>query len=274
MSSLIFMFDQCLDSLGWVKYIIYALVIAFMAIVARKKRWLTVSGSIASIVSGSIVLYIGGFSAFMILTFFFLAGSLVGKLLDREIKSEKKGNERDMAQVFANCIPALLALFIYRLTPYKVPAIVAYAAAIAEALADTWAGDFGMLSNRDPVSIITFTRVPKGISGGVTALGFAGAMFGSAMIALLFEGTYSPSFASFFVIAISGFFGSVIDSVLGATIQVHYRDREGFLTEKEGDGKGRFERVRGIPFIDNDAVNLISGLFSFSLAFFISSIVL
>lgn len=274
MSSLVFQLDQYLDSLNGAKYIIYALVIALMAIVARKKRWLTVSGSVASIVSGSIILYIGGFSAFLILTFFFLAGTIAGKYVKREIKSEKKGNERDMAQVFANCIPALISLFIYHLTPYKVPALVAYAASIAEALSDTWAGDFGMLSATDPVSIITFTRVPKGISGGVTAKGFAGAMFGSAMIALLYEGTYSPSFASFFIIAISGFLGSVVDSVLGATVQVHYRDRDGFLTEKEGDEKGKFERVRGIPFIDNDVVNLLSGLFSFSLSFLMASIVL
>lgn len=272
MSSLVFLLDQKLDSLGLVKYLIYAAILALMAIVARKKRWLTMSGIVAAVISGAVIFYINGFSAFVILLFFFLAGTMLSKAMKREIRSEKKGSERDMMQVFANCIPALIAMFLYKLTPYKTAALIAYSSAIAEALADTWAGDFGMLSDKDPLSIVTFTKVPKGISGGVTILGFMGSLLGSSLIAMLHEGTYNPSFESFFIIAISGFLGAVLDSFLGATVQVHYRDGEGFLTEKDGDGK--FERARGVPFIDNDIVNLISGLFSMSFSFLMASLVL
>lgn len=271
MSSLVSLLDNKIDGIGFAKYFIYAAIIVILAIVARKKRWLTPSGTAAACVSGFAILYINGFSSFIILLFFFLSGTMLSKVIRHEIKSEKKGSERDMMQVLANCLPALIALFIYKLTPYKTAALVAYAAAIAEALADTWAGDFGMLSDKDPLSIVTFTKVPKGISGGVTMLGFMGALFGSSLIALLYEGTFNPTFQSFFIITISGFLGSVLDSFLGATIQVHYRDKEGFLTEKDGDGE--YERARGIPFVDNDMVNLISGMFSMSLSFFIASLV-
>ena len=49
MSSLVFLLDQKLDSLGLVKYLIYAAILALMAIVARKKRWLTMSGIVAAV---------------------------------------------------------------------------------------------------------------------------------------------------------------------------------------------------------------------------------
>ena len=73
-------------------------------------------------------------------------------------------------------------------------------------------------------------------------------------------GTFGGSLSDAAIITSSGFLGALLDSFLGATIQVKYRDEDGALTE-EATG----DRVRGIPFIDNDAVNLISGLFSLSL---------
>lgn len=273
MRSLISMLDVKLEALGSLKLLVYAAVLVLMAMAARKKRWLSPSGIAASILSGAIILYIGGFSAFMELLFFFLAGSVIGKAMKRENAYERKGNERDLAQVLANSLPAVIAIFLYRLTPYKDAALIAYSSAIAEALADTWSGDFGQLSDKDPLSVMTFTRVPRGISGGVTAVGFMGGMAGAMLIALLHIGTYPPSISSFLIISGAGFLGSVLDSFLGASVQVHYRDRNGCLTEKEGDEKGRFERARGIPLIDNDAVNLISGFFSASVGFFLFSLV-
>ncbi len=274
MSSLVALLDRQVDALGPLRYLVYAFLILVMILISKRKRFLTTSGLIAAAICGFMNLYIGGFSSFVILLFFFLAGSVLSKAMKREIKSEKKGCERDATQVLANCIASLFALFLYKLTPYKEAALIAYASSLAEALSDTFSGDFGMLSDRDPVSIVTFTKVPKGISGGVTMLGFMGGLLGSFLIALLYEGTYQPSFFSLFLITISGFLGSVLDSLLGAVLQVHYRDRDGLLTEKDHDENGPFERARGVPFIDNDMVNFLSSLFSFSISFFIASIVI
>lgn len=275
MSSMISILDSYLQSKGTVVlFSIYAAIIILMALIAWKKKWLKLSGIAGAVVSGAIILYFSGLSGFLLLLFFFLAGSMLSKALKRDIRSEKKGSERDISQVMANSLPAIAALFIGYFTPYKEAALIAYASALAEALADTWAGDFGMLSDKDPLSIVTMTRVPKGISGGVTAMGFAGAMSASLLMALLYVGTFTLSIEALLIISGAGFLGSVLDSFLGATIQVHYRDKNGCLTEhSESDGE-KNERARGIPLIDNDAVNLLSGLFSMTLALLISMVVI
>ena len=141
----------------------------------------------------------------------------------------------------------------------------AFAAAIAEAEADTAASSIGMLSARPPVSIVTFTPVPPGLSGGVTALGIVSSLAFSSLIAVLYMGTFGCVIPELLTIAAAGFLGSLFDSFLGATVQVHYRKEDGTLTEKSLDSGKALERARGIPFLDNDIVNLLSGLFSAAL---------
>ena len=251
----------------WVSLVIYLSVLAVIVAISLWRKWVTVSGAIAAFVLGLFILYIGGFTAFIILLFFFVAGSLMGKVSKSFNLLEKKGDKRDVFQVLANGLPALIALLIFKFSSHKAAALVAYSASLAEALADTWAGDIGRLSRKDPVSIITRTKVPKGISGGVTSLGFMGAMLASLLIAMLYVGCVDFNLVGGAFVIVWGFLGSVFDSILGATIQVQYRDGNGKLTEKgELDGK-KLERVRGIPFVDNDMVNLLSGLFSMSFAY-------
>ena len=235
--------DECL--LSFPLYLRLLIIVAFliiMAVIARKKRFLTLSGTVMSMAIGAVVFYIGGVSGIVMLLFFFLSGSVVGKLgsvvgkLVRGVdRIGKKGSERDMMQVAANGLPAALMLILSRISPFPITAIVAFAAAIAEAEADTMASEIGMLSHKDPVSIITFTKVPKGLSGGVTVLGTASAALSSFLIAFLFMGTFGCLWKDFFIIAASGTLGALFDSFLGATVQVHYRDRTGALTEKEKD---------------------------------------
>lgn len=272
MSSLVGMLDIRMSELPiWCALLIYIAILAIIVLIANRHRWLTLSGLIASFIIGLFVLYLGGFSAFIILLFFFIGGSLSGKISRSANQYEKKGDKRDSMQVLANSIPALVFLLLSNFGNYRVAGLVAYSSAIAEALADTFSGDIGRLSQEDPVSIITFTKVPKGISGGVTLLGFSGGLAASFLVALLHIGTYPYELSrSFVIIAGTGFLGSFIDSVLGATLQVQYRKEDGTLTEKsEIDGK-KLERARGIPFIDNDAVNFISGLMAAVLAFVIA----
>ena len=245
----------------YLRLLIIAAFLIIMAVIARRRRFLTLSGTVMSMVIGAVVFYIGGVSGIVMLLFFFLSGSVVGKLVRGVDRIGKKGSERDMMQVAANGLPAALMLILSRISPFPITALVAFAAAIAEAEADTMASEIGMLSHKDPVSIITFTKVPKGLSGGVTVLGTA------------FMGTFGCLWKDFFIIAASGTLGALFDSFLGATVQVHYRDRTGALTEKEKDEDGNDNtRVRGIRWIDNDMVNLLSGLFSSSVVFALSLI--
>ena len=255
----------------YARIIIIAVFLTLAAVFSYKKRFLTISGVITSIVLGFIVFYIGGVSGVAVFLFFFVSASMLSRLSDGKNTVAEKTGRRDMMQVIANGVPAALMLVLYGITHNPV-FIGAFAAAIAEAEADTAASSIGMLSSRPPVSIITFTPVPPGLSGGVSAIGTLSALAFSALIAILDMGTFGCSFQELLAIAASGFIGALFDSFLGATVQVHYRKDDGSLTEKSMENGRKLERARGIPFIDNDMVNLLSGLFS--TAVFLSAMVI
>lgn len=273
MQSIIGLLDDRIALLPfWTIIIIYTAVLLVIVAVSLWRRWLTLSGVVGAFVMGFIVLYFGGFSAFTLFFFFFFSCSVLSKIKRAYNKREKKGSQRDLMQVIANGLPAVLSIFLTRSPHFYYIAMVGYGASLAEAMADTWAGTFGMMSKRDPLSIITFTRVPKGISGGVTALGFLFSAIGSSIMAFLYMILINYDWHHFLIISGTGFVSCVVDSILGATLQEHFRNRDGELTEKEWESGVKNVRVRGIPGFDNDMVNLTSGILALSLSLFLASI--
>jgi len=140
-----------------------------------------------------------------------------------------------------------------------------FGAAVAEAFSDTMAGEMGRLSRSRPVSIITFRPVDSGISGGVTAFGtmagFAASAFIATLWALLFNIPNLSLAASF--VCLGGFAGCITDSLLGALVQVLYRDKDGNWSEKPFDRAGNENTyVHGIRWMDNDMVNFVSNTFA------------
>ena len=136
----------------YARIIIIAVFLALAAVFSYKKRFLTISGVITSIVLGFIVFYIGGVSGVAVFLFFFVSASMLSLLSDGKNTVAEKTGRRDMMQVIANGVPAALMLVLYGITHNPV-FIGAFAAAIAEAEADTAASSIGMLSSRPPISI-------------------------------------------------------------------------------------------------------------------------
>ena len=64
----------------WALLLIYLSLLSLIAILAYKKKWLTLSGSLSAVVLGLIVLWMGGISAFLIFLFFFVSSSLVSEM--------------------------------------------------------------------------------------------------------------------------------------------------------------------------------------------------
>jgi uncharacterized protein (TIGR00297 family) len=106
-------------------------------------------------------------------------------------------------------------------------------AALAEAAADTSSSEIGMAFPGKTFLITTLKPVPPGIDGGISLLGTIAACIGAAAVAsgAILSGLVPVEQAA--VIIGAGFFGTVVDSLLGAI----------------------FER-RG--WLDNDLVNLLS----------------
>ena len=165
-------------------------------------------------------------------------------------------------------------------------AIVMFGAAIAEATSDTWAGEIGRLSKKPPVSLKTGKIVSRGVSGGVTLLGYGGGLLGAAFIAVfwyvLFSGKSGPMDLfmnklpfGLAVVALSGFAGCILDSFLGAFFQALYIDADsGKYTEKKKSPSGKDNALlSGIQWMDNDMVNLASNFFSAAMAFIVAMII-
>ena len=124
-------------------------------------------------------------------------------------------------------------------------------------MSDTWATEFGKLSKKKPVSIISFKTVEFGISGGVTRIGTIGALLGSSIIGFSAWLLIPLSSKIIFAIIFSGFFGAIFDSILGATIQSKYKTTDGSILEAPSHDT---TLIAGYHWIDNDVVNLANTL--------------
>ncbi|MDG1544280.1 MAG: DUF92 domain-containing protein [archaeon] len=142
-------------------------------------------------------------------------------------------------------VPAIVAIFysLGFLEPEQ--ALVAFATAVAAAMADTMASEIGVLSPQPVMITNPLEKVEPGTDGGVSLEGTIASLLSSVSISMLSFAAFlllieesHPFYSSFkvdywYISSFFGFFGCVIDSLLGATL------------EKQG-------------ILDNNGVNFIS----------------
>jgi uncharacterized protein (TIGR00297 family) len=224
-------------------------------------------GAFAGWFSGTVATAAGwNFAAAMLA--FFLSGSALsqhqGSHRTALTAIWEKGGRRDAAQVAANGGIAVLAALWHLLRPGDLP-MVASMGALAASSADTWATEIGVRSSTPPRRITDGRIVPTGMSGGVTALGFAGSLAGALFLAAIAIATSSTSqgtsrLRQFTAISVAGIAGSLIDSVLGATVQASRTCPDCHLaTERRIHRCGApTQLAHGYAWLDNDVVNVAS----------------
>ncbi len=261
-------------------YFTLGVALAFLiAVFSYKLRLLTVSGMVGTFLLGVLVFGVGRWSfGVPILVFFFLSSLLsrIGRVRKKKMETifEKTGC-RDLWQVYANGgLPGILVLIWY-FYPHSLVYLL-FIAALAAVTADTWATELGILSRKNPRSILTFKEVPAGTSGGVTLLGFAGAMTGALILGITGY-AFSPhavsgkfSGWSVLIVVVAGFFASVADSILGMTVQAQYQCP---VCSKTTERKihcqtTRTQFIRGVRWINNDVVNFAAACSGALLAIF------
>lgn len=260
--------------------LVLCLVMFIIALLAWKAKQLTVSGAVLAWVEGVCIAWCLGFEGLAVMLLFFLSAAVIGKFSKRlhatrgVFHIQKKSGARDWMQVIANGAPATAAALLYLVDPTPF-ALVMFGAGVAEAASDTWAGEIGILSKQDPVSILTMKPVTPGLSGGVSVLGTLGGVAGAVLIAVFWLGCFAVFGTGGFsrwigygsLVAVGGFSGCLMDSLLGAVAQAHYWDDERQqLTEHEIVDGRKLELSRGLRWVDNDIVNLMSNLFGVLLA--------
>lgn len=233
-----------------------------IALVARRVGALTTSGAVTAAVTGTIAV-VAGWSWAVVLIVYFVSASLLSRFR-AEAKAERAGDRiekagaRDAVQVVANggAFTAMALGFVAR--PDITWQTLA-AGALGAAAADTWATEIGLLARQRPRSIVTGKVLLAGTSGGVTAVGFVGAAVGASVIAATGALMRWPSVALVAAL-IGGILGSVIDSLVGASLQSRrWCDRCSVETEQRIHRCGAAtNHAGGVGWLDNDAVNAVA----------------
>ncbi|MBV8750150.1 MAG: DUF92 domain-containing protein [Candidatus Eremiobacteraeota bacterium] len=279
--------------------IVGAIVAGAIALIAWRVHALTRGGAIAAFFVGTLTYGTGTLPFTLVLLAFFVPSvvlSRVGKARKRGLVDVGKSGPRDAWQVAANGGVSTMCAVVWALTrdPHWA---VAFAGAYAAATADTWGTEIGTLVKQAPRSILTFRRLPTGLSGGVTAVGTLAEIVGALWIGTVALRAFGPitwpltwypvdpatgfppirldpvDNALFLrlvlAIPLGGFLGALADSVLGATAQeLRHCDACGRDCETDPHACGAPTRlVRGMRGASNDVVNLLATLVGALVAF-------
>ena len=208
---------------------------------------------------------LAGWTWVALLFAFFISSTLLsrygeGAKRDRVDDVVEKGGNRDAWQVMANG-GLFASLAIVSLFSDSVLIQAAAAGALAASTADTWATEIGTLSQSMPRSLLSRKVVPPGTSGGVTSIGIIASFAGAAFIAVIAMLLDWPLVSVWGALA-GGFSGSLIDSILGASLQSkRWCERCHHGTERAIHTCGtKSIHAGGIRWLNNDLVNLLSSL--------------
>jgi uncharacterized protein (TIGR00297 family) len=209
-------------------FIVAVLLIAGM-IFSIGSRKLTIPAALMGALTGWIIFRGAGMTGFLLLTAFFLLGTVATSWKRREkslISGEEPGGERRNAgQVLANAgVAAILAFAAFIYPGHATLLQLMIAGSFASATADTLSSELGILYGRRFYNCLSWKKDNNGLDGVIslegTLIGIAGAM----VIALMYGAGFGWSI-NCLVIVLAGAIGNFSDSVLGAALE-----RKNYLT--------------------------------------------
>ena len=239
---------------------------AAISLAARRVRVLSPSGALAATVVGGSVVAGSGIRGGGMLLAFFTTSTLLGRLPAGDQLEQRRGRERDAVQVIANGGVAAILALASSLPRERTRSLflAGFGGAVATAAADTWATEIGSRSGAQPRSILTRQPTARGASGGVTGAGLVASAVAATLIGVMAPAPVAsvarrPS-PQAIAVALGGFTGALVDSVLGATVQeIRFCDTCFVETEQLLRHCGTETRVmRGVQWCDNDMVNAIA----------------
>jgi uncharacterized protein (TIGR00297 family) len=230
--------------------LVYVLIIILCAILAYRKKWLTMEGNCAAILVGCLVIFSKDIMHLLPLAIFFATGSIASKL-NKNI-AEKNG--RNAIQVFANGLVATICLLLFYFTKNEVY-YIAFFASIAISMTDTLSSEIGKYAKQPTYDIIQLKKASIGLSGGISFAGTIAGLLATVFYSTIIYFIFSLSITHTIIIAFIGFTGMLLDSILGSVVQAKYKTTNGIIVETE-NGK----LIKGFAWCTNDVVNIMSNL--------------
>jgi len=265
-----------------IRFGLAVLLSSLIAIRALKHKSLDRSGALAGFLVMAIHFCAGFRFGILLIVFFFSSSKLTkyGEERKRKLDEDfKEGGQRNWLQVLANSAIATILLAVLALYQDQNWCLDTKQSTLITGLiggiighyaccnGDTWSSELGILSDEEPRLITTFKIVRKGTNGAVTVKGLlaaaaAGFFIGLAYVIVgLVSAECSSDFSATQLLVIplataSGLLGSLIDSLLGATVQYsgYCSVRKKVVSKKSPTVK----KISGVDILDNNAVNAVS----------------
>jgi uncharacterized protein (TIGR00297 family) len=197
-----------------------AVTLAFAGL-ARWVRGVTFSGAIAGAVI-CFLLYAGaGPGAFLALVSVFALtwiSTRLGYRRKQRLGTAENREGRTAGQVLANLAVSAICGALFAATG-KIFFLLALAAALAEAAADTVSSELGQARNEEARLITTWESVPAGTNGGVSVAGTLGGIAAAALVSMVCVGGGLVSVRQLGIPILAGCVGMIADSYLGALLE-------------------------------------------------------
>jgi uncharacterized protein (TIGR00297 family) len=222
--------------------------IAFTA-VARYIRGVSRLGAVAGALICFLLYTCAGPGAIVaLLAVFVLAWvtTLFGSQRKLRLRIAEKPDGRSASQVLANLGTSVGCVVLYALLGKNAIFLLAAAASLSEAAADTVSSEVGQASNEKARLITNWKQVPAGIDGAVSLQGTLAGIAAATIVSLVCVVGGLLPWKWLSISAVAAVLGMIADSYLGASLQ-----RRGML--------------------NNDSVNFLSTLLSALAAFVIAS---
>lgn len=235
------------DALRWLAALAFGCaIVPFMLAM----RWLDLPGALCGGLIAAVAVGLGGWAWIIPAALFFCLTSLLSAYR-QPVRSE---GMRTMSQVAVNAgLPVLIPVIGYACTNNPLFYAVSIGG-IAAGIADSWASEIGRFSAKPPLSVRTRLPVPQGTSGAISALGCA-----ATVLAALAVGVCGALFGGPVMVAVgltAGVGGSLIDTVIGATVQARWACTTcGATVEDTLHCGAPTQPGSGWRWVDNDAVN-------------------
>ncbi|BBY34105.1 DUF92 domain-containing protein [Mycolicibacter minnesotensis] len=240
------------DALRWLAALAFGCaIVPFML----RMRWLDLPGALGGGLIAGVAVGLGGWPWIIPAAVFFSLTSL----LTAYRRPTRATGMRSLSQVAVNAgLPVLVPVIGYAFTGDPLWYAVSIGG-IAAGIADSWASEIGRFSAHEPLSVRTWTRVPKGTSGAVSPLGS-----GATVLGALAVGAFGALFGGVLMVPVglaAGILGSLVDTAIGASMQARFSCATCGATVEENLHCGAPTRAStGWRWMGNDAVNACANL--------------
>jgi uncharacterized protein (TIGR00297 family) len=144
----------------------------------------------------------------------------IGRRKKERLGTAERRHGRGALQILANVgVPALCAAPLLFVSHPRFILLAGASAALAEAAGDTVSSELGQTFGPRPLLITTLREVVPGANGGITILGTIFSMLASAIVCLSCEWANLLRPQYFWTAFSAAFFGTIVDSLLGATLE-------------------------------------------------------